>query len=397
MENIDKKKLPIKTVHIGKYYHPYSGGIETVLRGIVRSTAVRGDMSVRVMVYNNRPKTVVDMVDNVPIRRLSSLGVIASQPICFNMPYWLTKEKPDILNIHLPNPLANISCLLAKVRCPLVLSYHSDIVKQSLLRIPYLSLLKKVLKRADRIVVATPNHIKYSQILPQYEDKCTVIPYGIDLSRFSMTPEIEKRCNKIKKANPGPTLLFIGRLVYYKGLEYLIRSMKAVNAKLFVIGSGPLESQLKTLNGSTGLEKRITFLGWVEEQEKLAYLHACDLLILPSVEPSEAFGMVQIEAMACSKPVVSTDLPSGVPYVNKHGQTGLVVKPKDSSALTGAINVLLNDSDLRKRFGQNGRNLAETEYAEEVMGQRYYELYCQLLGKSKRQEVGLPTAATVTA
>lgn len=383
----------IDVLHVGKFYHPCTGGIETVLRGMARSLAARGDLFVRVLVYNNSPRTVTDRVDGITVRRLGALGTLASQTLCPSMPYWLSKERADIVNLHLPNPLAGLSCLLAGVSCPLVVTYHADIVRQSYLMRPYLLLLNKVLRRADRIVVATPNHVRYSRILPRYRSKCTVIPFGIDLSRFSLTPEIEKVRSRIRRAGPPRSLLFVGRLVYYKGLEYLIRAMTAIDARLVVIGSGPLERRLKALAGALGLAEKIVFLGWVGDQEKLAHLHACDLLVLPSVEPSEAFGMTQIEAMACSKPVVSTDLRSGVPYVNRHGVTGLVVKPRDSDALAGAINLLLADAAGRGKLGAAGRKLVEIEYTEELMGQRYHELYRELVRGSHVHGVTSPASS----
>jgi len=382
----------IRILQIGKFYHPSAGGIETVLRGMSRRIADHDDVSVKVLVFNNTARTVTELVDGIAVTRLASLGSLASQTICPKMPYWLSRERPDLINLHLPNPLAGLSCLLARPSCPLVVTYHADIVRQSYLMRPYLMLLNRVLRRAERIVVATPNHIKYSRILPKYRGKCTVIPFGIDLSEFSLTPEVERIRDRIRRANLARTLLFVGRLVYYKGLEYLLRAMKAVDGRLFVIGSGPLERGLKALTESLGLGGRIVFLGRISEVEKVAHLHACDLLVLPSVEPSEAFGMTQLEAMACSKPVVSTDLRSGVPYVNRHGVTGLVVKPKDSGALAEAINTLLNDSALRSRLGTAGRNLVERQYTEELMGRRYYELYLELLHRPFRRVASRPTA-----
>jgi len=376
----------INVLHVGKFYHPYAGGMETVLRGLARSLHAHDDVSVRVLVCNDAPRTVSGLVDGIPVRRLASLSTLASQPICPALPYWLWKDRADVVHLHLPNPLAGLSFLLAGRRCPLVVTYHADIVRQRYLLKPYLALLHRVLRRADRIVVATPNHIKYSRILPRYAGKCTVIPFGIDLSRFRLTAEIARAVDAIRRAHPGPRVLFIGRLVYYKGVEYLIRAMGRVDARLFVIGSGPLEGKLKALAGSGNLAGKIAFLGWVPEREKLAHLHACDLLVLPSVEPAEAFGMTQIEAMACSKPVVSTDLPSGVACVNRHGVTGLVVPPRDPAALAGAINRLLGDAVLRRRLGAAGRHLAESEYAEQRMGQRYRRVYLDIVGPAPGRE-----------
>lgn len=375
----------MRVLQVGKFHHPYTGGIETVLRGMARSIAALDNVSLKVLVYNDSARTVSDVVDEVPVKRAACLGSLASQPICPSMPYWLSKERADIINIHLPNPLAGLSYLLARPSAPMVVTYHADIVRQKYFMGPYLMLLHRILRRATSIVVATPNHIKYSRILPKYASKCTVIPFGIDLSTFALTGETQRLRDGILAANPGPSLLFVGRLVYYKGVEYLIHAMASVNARLVIIGSGPLESRLKALAESLGLAGKISFLGWVSEEDKVAHLHASDLLVLPSVERSEAFGMTQLEAMACSKPVVSTNLRSGVPYVNRHGVTGLVVQPKDSRTLADAINRLLRNDALRRKLGTAGRRLVASEYTEKLMGQRYHHLYLEILNGSKLQ------------
>ena len=143
-------------------------------------------------------------------------------------------------------------------------------------------------------------------------------------------------------------MLFVGRLVYYKGLEYLIEAMRWVpDAVLVVVGTGPLRGRLQRLSEQwLGCPGKVVFLGAVAEHDLCAWYHACDVFVLPSVELSEAFGLVQLEAMACAKPVVTTDLPTGVTYVNQHGHTGLVVPRRNSRALAEAINILLDNRQL---------------------------------------------------
>lgn len=143
-------------------------------------------------------------------------------------------------------------------------------------------------------------------------------------------------------------VLFVGRLSYYNGVEYLIEAMQSVNAKLLIDGDGKSREKLENMTVSLGLEERVKFLGKVSN-ELLKYCYQiCDVFVLPSVEPTEAFGLVQLEAMAYGKPVINTLLPTGVPFVSIDGKTGLTVEPRNSKALADAINKLLSDDELRK-------------------------------------------------
>jgi glycosyltransferase involved in cell wall biosynthesis len=229
--------------------------------------------------------------------------------------------------------------------------------------------LRKCLRRADRIVVASPRHIEFSKWLQPFRDKCVVIPFGIDVARFNVEGKWPANAGGGKR----PILLTVGRLVGYKGHRYLIEAMKNIDGTLGIVGTGPLEASLRQQAGPN-----VFFLGNVPDAELPALYQACDIFVLPSISPNEAFGVVQLEAMACGKPVISCDLPSGVPWVNQNEVTGLVVPPRDSDALSGAIKSLLANPEEARRMGAAGRARALAEFTEDRMIDRYYQLFTEL-------------------
>jgi rhamnosyl/mannosyltransferase len=255
-----------------------------------------------------------------------------------------------------------------------VVWFHSDIIRQRVFYWAYRPFLRAALRKAKAIVVASPNHVRYTPILQEFADKCYVIPYGIDMDRFRLDADRQPRVAKIRGNGGLPIVLFIGRFAYYKGLEYLVDAMWVIRARLILIGSGPMEKEIRERARAVKTPGSIEFTGELPEEELIAHLHACDLLVLPSVERSEAFGVVQIEAMACGKPVVSCRIPSGVPWVNRHGETGLTVPPRDAEALAGAINTLLEDPRRRELLGRNGQLRVEREFTIERMTTAFWEV-----------------------
>jgi glycosyltransferase involved in cell wall biosynthesis len=162
-------------------------------------------------------------------------------------------------------------------------------------------------------------------------------------------------------------MLFVGRLVYYKGLEVLLEAMRRCHGSLVIAGEGPLEATLRSIVSANGLARRVQFAGRVSDADLPALYRACDVFVLPSIAKTEAFGVVQIEAMAAGRPVVSTNLPTGVPWVNQDGVSGLVVPAGDPAALGAALERLLNDDALRLRLGERARLRAATMFSRERM------------------------------
>lgn len=342
----------MRILHIyNDYYPPVFGGIEKHINTVCEGLKDRFQM--QVLVSNG-----VSSSKDVKVINCWELLRIQSTPVLPSMPIWLKKLDSDILHFHLPCPTAMMSYFLAKPKGKVIVTYHSDIVRQRWAIGIYGPLLIRFLKRADCIIATSPNYIVSSPYLRRFKEKCIVIPHGIDVSKF------------YKDTPSEPTILFVGKLRYYKGLEYLIKAMVNIDARLLIIGTGNEERRLKKLASG-----RVSFLGNISEEELPRYYANCSVFVLPSTERSEAFGIAQLEAMASGKPIVSTQLDTGVPWVNQDGVTGIVVPVKDSAALADAINRLLKDNNLREKLGHNARKRVEKEFTKELMLNRLAEIY----------------------
>lgn len=366
-----------RVLQVGKFYPPYMGGIETHLQTLC--VELRDDVDLEVVVANVHRASQEEHVDGIPVARLGSAFSLAAAPVCPGLGERLRTTPADIVHVHLPNPAAVLTYLAGSHKGRLIVSYHSDVVRQKIMERLFRPFLVRFLRRADAIIVATPNHIDSSPVLREHRDRCTVIPYGIRLPEAGSADAGAVRAIREKF---GPRMvLAVGRLVYYKGFDYLIRAMKQVSdAHLVIIGDGPLRAELGREAETQGVADRVTFLGRVEDLDP--YYEAADLFVLPSVARSEAFGIVQLEAMACGTPVVNTSLDTGVPYVSLDGVSGLTVKPRDVGALSGAINRLLDDGTLRDRLGEGARVRAHSEFSKEVMGRRTLDLYASVLSRA---------------
>jgi glycosyltransferase involved in cell wall biosynthesis len=367
----------MKILELGKFYPPVRGGIETLLKSMCEGF-VRNGAEVECVVANNRAQTVEERINGVLVRRVGSYGEVLSTSICPGYVRAAQKSTAKIWHTHFPNPLSDFAILRAQSRVRIVITYHSDIVRQSGLMKFYGGLLEKCLERADKIVVASPRHIDFSKWLQPHCHKCEVIPFGIDVARF--TKSLPSRLNLPQTAR-RPILLTVGRLVGYKGHRWLIEAMKNVDATLWIIGTGPLETELRTRTADLELNDRVHFLGNVSDEELPAYYRGCDIFVLPSITPNEAFGMVQLEAMACGKPVISGDLKSGVPWVNQHEITGLIVPPRDAPALAKAIQELGTDRVRAHKMGETGRARVERDFTEDRMIDRYFALFEELAAR----------------
>ena len=365
------KKL--RVLQVNKLYYPWIGGVEKVVQQIAEGLCDKVEMEV--LACSPRGKGSSSIVNGVRITLAGSLGMLFSMPLSFSFPFLFRRisRGRDILHFHMPFPLADICCLLFGPRTKVIAWWHSDIVKQKHLMMFYGPVMELFLKRADRIIVATEDHITSSKYLPKFRDKCVIIPFGIDTAKYAAP--VLSRIEVIRGSYRKPLVLFVGRLVYYKGIEYLVEAMKDTDAVLLIAGEGILKQKLENMAEQSGIRDKIVFLGRVDDEALIDYYHACDLLAFPSVENSEAFGLVQIEAMACSKPVVSTSLPTGAGRVNIHGETGLQVPVKDAAALSSAMTMILASKELMTKMGRKSRERAEKEFSLDRMLSKVLELY----------------------
>lgn len=370
----------IKTLTIGRFYPPDHGGIERHIDALLQglSHSIQADC----IVFDNGQASSQHAYN---VYKARTIGTIASTPLSFGLLNLINKlhkiNQYDILHLHFPNPMAHAAAYFLPRDLKLVISWHSDIIRQKSLLKFYRPFLNHIVQRADAIIAATPAHFSSSQQLSTADpSRFFVIPYGIDVNHFNGA-QFNHAAHTLKEKYQQRKIIFaVGRHVYYKGFEYLIRAMAHTQkCVLLLAGSGPLTPQLQTLAHSLNLNDKIQFLGRIEDDELAAYYHAADIFCMPSVEPSEAFGLVQIEAMACKKPIICCELNNGVTYVNQHNHTGLVVPPRDPESLANAINMLLQNPSLCLQMGENGYARVTAEFSQEKMWKETLTLYEKLL------------------
>lgn len=365
-------------LQVSKYYYPAVGGIEQTVRTLAEG--LNGpERKMRVLAASASPSGGVKEIEGVHTRKVASLCEFASTPMAPSFPARLAgaARGTDIVHYHLPNPLAVVSHLVAGPdNARVVATYHSDIVKQRTALRFYRPLLHRFLRDIDRIVVTSPTLLDGSDHLEPYREKATVIPLSIDLEAHRSD---DGSTYDLPIDPAKPTLLFVGRLSYYKGVKYLLDAMGGLErpANLLVVGDGERREALERRAHKHGLSD-VQFLGKVpDEVLKYCYQEA-DVFVLPSIAASEAFGIVQLEAMARRTPVVNTNLPTGVPWVSRHGETGLTVPPRDADALAEALSTLLESPSLRETYGENARTRVEERFGHERRLERVAALYDEL-------------------
>ena len=368
----------LRVLQVNKLYAPEIGGIERIVQ--VVAEGLRDRIAGEVLVCRVRGGSRVDWVNGVRVQRVASLGRLLSMPLAPTVPWhvWKRSREVDLVHFHSPFPLGELSLFLLRRDVPTVVTWHSDIVRQKLLHRAYERILRKFLDRVGRVMVTSPMAVQSSAYLGAVPSKCRVVPLGVDLRRFELPEAARTGVRDIRRRFGEPLVLFVGRLVYYKGLHYLIRAMRDVAGSLLVVGSGDMRAALERQARQEGVDRRVHFVESASDAEVTGYLHACDLLVLPSTHSSEMFGIVQVEAMACGKPVVNTRLPTGVPYVSIDGLTGLTVAPGDAQALAAAISRLLDDHALRDRLGAQARARVEAEFTVERMLERVLDVYAEV-------------------
>jgi rhamnosyl/mannosyltransferase len=238
----------------------------------------------------------------------------------------------------------------------------------------------RAVRRASAVIASSRRYAETSAFLRRYEDRCRIIPYGIDVERFSKPAEL--LVADLRRRYGPRIVLAVGRLIYYKGFDFLIRAMRSVDGALVIVGNGPLRASLESVARSCGVEDRVTFVAGASDRELVSYYHAADVFVLPSTARSEAFGIVQIEAMASGRAVVNTNLDSGVPSVSLDGVTGITVPPANADALASAITTLLDDPGRRAIYGDTGRRRAREEFNVDVMARRTLDVYREAMRKA---------------
>lgn len=372
--------MVVRVVHVGKYFPPEMGGMETHLYNLAQELGKRVELDV--VVYTQTGQSSVEERRHFRLHRLSIQTTLAGQPVSLKLPAYLRSLPADIVHIHHPNPYALLSYRLSRNPGKLVVTYHSDIVRQKFVGALIAPSLNQIWKRTSAFSANSTPFVESSPILRRYRDITYVVPHGIDPEPY-LRPTTQEALT-LRSCHTAPIFLCVGRCVGYKGFMYAIEAMALLQkaeiaAHLIIVGDGPLYGELNSKVRQYGLETMISMPGRVEET--LPYYQAADVFVFPSCESNETLGLVQVEAMMCGKPVVNTALPTGVPHVSLHNETGLTVPPKDSRALADAMIRFALDPLLRRKMGEAARIRALREYTAETSAALTYEIYKQLLQK----------------
>lgn len=366
-----------KILQLGKLFPPFFGGIESVSYELALGIKEAGHVSDVLCVNEVGKKSSFDDVRGVNVTRCASFFKFAS--VYFSTSYilnWIkVKKNYDVIHVHCPNPLANIALLFFPTRASVVVHWHSDIVRQKKLKLLYQPLQNWLLNRADKIIATSEAYANSSNDLQRVLHKISIIPIGIDPDKLSTTKE---GVETIRSKYRNKKIVFsLGRHVYYKGFKYLIAAAKALPEDYILLlgGTGDLSPELYKQVKESGITEKVQFLGRISTEELGDYYSACDVFCLPSIERSEAFGVVQLEAMSLGKPVVSTAIPgSGVSWVNKDGISGRVVSPRNVMELRDAIVELCENPLPRHVIQQHFKK----NFSSSVMVDRTLTLYNQM-------------------
>lgn len=397
------KKSPVKICHLAKYYPPTPGGIETHVQTLAGAQANLG-AEVTVLCVNAsdkrgchsvRTNTVKELDGNVKIIRLGRILSFARFDVCpafFKQLRKLSNESYDVIHLHTPNPTMlitwSVACLIAwgtrHRRIPLVITHHSDIIKQRIRKYALRPIEYLVYRQASCILTDSSEYIEGSKFLRAFKNNVKALPLGLDSSAYLQPSKAAlSYCRYLQETYEAPIWLAVGRLVYYKGLHIAIEALALVPGTLIIIGTGPLGKELKSKARQLGLDNRIVWHGRASADELTGAYYAATALWFPSNARSEGFGLVQVEAMASGCPVINADIPcSGVPWVSRHEKEGLTVPINNPVALAEAAKRLLNEPNLRERLSTASRERAYQEFDHMTMTKRSFEIYEQALGLS---------------
>lgn len=376
----------LRVLHFGRFYDSpsHGGGIQrhvaTLLAGLAREIEVTN----LVAAVGPRKDCLEDK--GFRIYRAPSYGKIAGTavaPALVTMARRLHQQNPfDIIHLHFPDPLAHLAAIFFPPETRRVITWHSDVIRQRWLFRLYRPWLNHFLAQADAVIASAPANFSASrQLAAVPPERRYVIPFGLDY-HFLDTPCVRAKALSVRRRvqHGRSIVLAVGRHVYYKGFDYLLEAISRLpSSHLVLVGKGPLTAKLKAKAAALGLHERITFTGPLADEELAAWYHACDVFCLPSISPAETLGLVQLEAMACAKPVVSTRLGTGVEFINLDGVTGITVPPADAQALAAAIGSIIANPALAARLGKNAYFRARHVFSTETMISRTLALYQTLL------------------
>lgn len=366
----------IKILQLGKFY-PIRGGVEKVMYDLMEGLSqkkIRCDMlCASTEKYDAGTFKINSYSKLIVVPTLMQLSATMLAPAMIRV-LWKIARSYDIIHIHHPDPMAAMALFLSGFKGTVILHWHSDILKQKALLKLYAPLQGWLIKRADLIIGTTPIYVQKSPFLKKVQHKINYAPIGI----VPVVPRKDK-VEVIRAQYKDKILVFsLGRLVEYKGYKYLIQAAKRLDERFhFIIGGkGPLYDELSEMIKTLGLQERVSLIGFVKDDDVMDYYGAADIYCLSSIWKNEAFAIVQIEAMSCGKPIVSTKIPgSGVSWVNQHDATGITVNPQDPRALAEAILAIGNNDILYNRYALGSQKRYRSHFTREKMVEKCLKIY----------------------
>ena len=392
--------MTLRVCHLGKFYPPAPGGVETHVQTLARAQA-RAGATVQVVCVNHRDAastdvtwrplgatpTVVESDGDVRVVRLGRSASVSRLDMCPSLlgTLWkLRADGTDIVHVHAPNPTMFLALATLPPFATLVVTHHSDVVKQRVLGRVFAPVERRVHERTALVLSTSEAYVGGSSVLQGLGGKVRALPFGLDLAPF-LEPSAAALAREASfRLEMGqPLWLAVGRLVYYKGLMTAIDALAHLPGRLLVVGTGPLESALRAHAKTRRVADRIDWLGHVDPDKLVGAYRAATALWFPSNARSEGFGLVQVEAMASGCPVINTAIPhSGVPWVSRDGETGFTIPVGDHRALAAASRRLLDEPGLRARLGAAAAERARREFNDGAMAERSLELYSSALGRT---------------
>jgi len=368
----------MRVLHFFKTYLPdTTGGIEQVIYQLSEGGRSLGiESEVLTLSADAQPPRL--RVANHEVRRARQDLFIASTGFSREAfaAFREMAHEADVVHFHFPWPVMDVVHFATRHGKPCVLSYHSDIVRQRALLTLYRPLMMRFLASVDRILVASPNYMRSSEVLSRYSDKTEVIPYGLD--RAAYPPPPAERLAHWRARLRGPFFLFVGVLRYYKGLSFLLEALAGTPWTVVIAGSGPEEDNLRNQARRLGL-RHVTFVGRIDDVDKACLLELCQAFVFPSHLRSEAFGISLLEAAMYGKPMISCEIGTGTTFVNSPGETGLAVPPANPAALREAMAQLWDNPEQARQLGANAAARVERLFSAERMCTETARVYREVI------------------
>lgn len=361
-------------LQVNKMYSPDIGGVETVVREYSEYLKDFDDVVVLCIKKDFSIKTSIENINGVKVFRCASLGTFMSMPISIVFFFYLfyLSRKSKFIHFHEPFPLGTLGSLLIPKSKKIFVTWHSDIIKQKNIKIFFEYFQKKLCSKADKIISTSDSLIEFSSILEKFRNKSITIPLSINKEEY-----LNKNLDYVNIENlPKNYILFLGRFSYYKGIFVLLDAIEQIHEDIpfVIVGNGELSEEIKRkINKS---KKNIMLIDrFVTDDEKKYLLKNSKFMVFPSIYPSEAFGIIQLESMIYGKPIINTNLPTGVPWVSLHNISGLTVTPFDIQSLSDSIKLLYNEIDLYNKLSQGSRKRVLENFITDKTNQKLYNLY----------------------